>query len=96
MLRIINKEEHEQIVKSLNEKGENRLNRQLAYLLTYADPGKSRDEMAPIRVFLFADFKGMGYGVVWERLNPDTFTYDYWMNGGLVYFESDNTWSVHT
>lgn len=71
---------------------------QLVYLAEYGtslgegktDPTRCRVKLWPHR---YND--APGFDIVWEFKNKHG-GYDYFMNGGLVFFESDNSWSVHT
>ena len=96
---LIIKEEHEkrfqEIVKASIEGnnfiGEHGLWSQLKYL---GDYGHSFDK----RTRLLPDLDG--FNIVWERLVPtynnEGYTWQVYMNGGLVLHTSDNRWSVHT
>ena len=104
MLVIDNKEHFEKMVSESKENGSwsdekkeiNSLKANLAYLdnygcnVEYDDPEFDRSK---IKVHLGYDWTG--FSIYWTRRDKEG-EYQMWMNGGLIYHETSNSWSVHT
>jgi hypothetical protein len=62
------------------------------YLRSYGSQNKDFD----FRITLC--YETQGFGVSWEtkKKHETDDCFKPWMYGGLIYFESDNTWSIHT
>lgn len=90
MLKITNKEHYDKTWAEAESNGSlDDLIEQLEYLHVYGgikDPEKYRVSLG---------YDWAGFGVVWEMRNGDD-EYKFFMNGGLIYHESDGRWSVHT
>jgi len=71
---------------------EDKLQNRLDYLANYACPVEDPERT---RCLLFTDFAPLSFAFTWERRN-DEGDYEYWMNGGLIYHDSQKEWGVHT
>ncbi len=91
MLVIKNMKHHKKQLAEAAEDGSiEKLREQLQYLHCYGgmdDPNKFRVELG---------YDRSGYGVVWFVWSEADKEHKFFMNGGLIHFESDNSWSVHT
>jgi hypothetical protein len=91
MLKITNKEHHKKMMEEALKNGSyDELSKQLKYLHLYGgleDPNKFVVELG---------YDPSGYGIIWRIWSEAKKEHEFFMNGGLIYFERDNSWSVHT
>lgn len=93
MLKIINQEHYDKVVTLAKEKGlMAKLKTQLDYLAGYGcsdeDPEKCITEIG-------YDFAEMSFSVAFMFKQKDG-SYKFFMNGGLIFHEYCQDWSVHT
>lgn len=103
MLIIKNQEYFDKVCKFANDNnlmGE--FLRTLVYLDDYGciqridgfDSSRNKELM---KVLLFPDHMENSFYFEMYRLNENgTYTEKFWMNGGMIYFDSDKSWSIHT
>ena len=93
MLRITNKEYYEQIVQTAQKRGIlHRLQHKLEYLRHY---GCSDDDPDRCMVDVGWDFAPMSFSLMWY-FRTEEGNYKHWFSGGLIFYEKDQDWGVHT
>ena len=93
MLKIINKEHYNKVTAEARARGiYSKLKIQLEYLRNYGCSDEKPDNAV---VELGYDFASMSFSVVFLFKQKDG-GYKFFMNGGLVFHEHDQDWSVHT
>jgi len=92
MLKIINQEHYDKVVAEVKDKGlMTALQIQLDYLQSYGcaeDPEKCIVELG-------YDFAPLSFGIAFLFKQADG-SYKFFMNGGLIFHECSQSWSVHT
>ena len=92
MLKVINAEHYEKELVKARENGSiENLEERLEYLNQYSVGGHADPERTIVE--LGWDFAG--FSLLWKIRQEDG-EYKPWINGGLIYHDSDNSWSVHT
>lgn len=99
MLVIENKEHYLKTVKEAKENGTWEVAapyvyKGLEYQLKYLHEYGGMEKPWLMRVDIGYDRDGFSIG--WHRYSEKTTAYIFFMNGGLVFHKSDQSWSVHT
>ena len=90
MIAIRCSEHFAKVVEDLQDKPQalKQLMNGLSYLCNYSD----KEVIAE----LYSDFAKNSFTFSVFRVKPDDSKGDFWFNGGLIYFERDGSYSIHT
>lgn len=93
MIEIINTEHFNKVISEVQEKNLfNKLNEKLEYLGNYGQYNESYE----FKVLIGYDSSKWSFSVCWMRRKNSCGEFKEFMYGGLIYFETDQTWSTHT